>query len=550
VQVIEAPARPPADGPRARVRSLPTEADTRGWYWTTIERPLAPTGPERPTQDLRRVHAAAIAAFAVQFVVFLLISWRVYDSFTISIDYGIFAQALSQIGSGNLLPESTLSDTAYLSSHFELIMWPIALLYPVVRNAFLLLVIQAAALAAMGYVTTVWTIDHVQRSELTTWWRRTIPVVALVLLAINPIAYATAAQDFHFWPLAALFAVSAARDLTAGRVGRMWVWVALCLLCGDVAGVFVFGVGLSAVLASRSTRGRGLLLMAVGLGWVLLVAATGHNNASHVDLGYAYLADVGRLDDGAAGMAQLAGGVLSDPGTPISTIGERHEPILEYLAAGGGLGLLSPWGLGVPVVALLIAALQASPVFIGHPFQNVVVTPFLVFGTAWLAAWLASRRSATARVLAGTALVLALVIGIGNAWQLTPSTFTGNGVGGLVSEQQADAFAVALAGIPTEAQVIASVPTIGRFAEHEWVYNLERDPYAGVNSIPIRAERVAVVVDRINALQLLSPAEQDAVVAQLLSTGEAEVLVDRDGVTAILWTPPPGRRTLDVGAPG
>jgi hypothetical protein len=40
------------------------------------------------------------------------------------------------------------------------------------------------------------------------------------------------------------------------------------------------------------------------------------------------------------------------------------------------------------------------------------------------------------------------------------------------------------------------------------------------------------------------------VVTQLLSTGEAEVLVDRDGVTAILWTPPPGRRTLDVGVPG
>ena len=544
-----------------------------GWSSTSVTAPERPVGPPgfritsraeaaaevpRLLQRAHRrdgdpwttgLHRLATVVFSVQFVVLLLVSWRTYERFTVGIDYGIFAQALSQIGSGNLLPESTLSNTPYLSSHFELIMWPIALLYPVVGTGFLLLVIQAAALAGVGWVTTAWTVDHVRRSDLSTWWRCVIPSVALVLLAVNPIAYATAAQDFHFWPLASLFAVLAARDLTAGRTGRTWVWVGLCLLCGDVAGVFIFGIGVSAVLAERSSRRWGAALMAVGLGWVMLVAATGNNDASHVEQGYAYLADVGQLDDGASGMVQLGVGALTDPATPISVIGERHVPILEYLAAGGGVGLLSPWGLGVPVVALLIAALQASPVFIGHPFQNFVVTPFITFGTAWVATWLASRRSQTLRLLAGASLVLALVLAVGNASRLYPSTFERNGVGGLVTEQQADAFAVALAGIPDDVQVVASVPTIGRFAEHEWVFGLARGLGGGVNPIPIRAERIAVVVDRVNALQLLGPAEQDAVVAQLLTTGESEVLVDRDGVTAILWTPPPGQQTLEVGFP-
>ncbi len=503
--------------------------------------------PEDPA--LIGIDRVAMAVFAAQFVVLLVVSWTVYRTFTISIDYGIFAQALSQIGSGNLLPESTLSDTAYLSSHFELIMWPIALLYPIFGTGFVLLVIQAAALAMVGYTTTAWSVDHVRRSDLTTWWRRAIPIVVLVLMAINPIAYATAAQDFHFWALATCFAVLAARDLTAGRTRRMWIWVVLCLLCGDVAGVFIFGVGASAVLSSRATRRWGLALMAVGLGWVMFIAATGHNNASHVDLGYAYLADVPRLDDGAPGMLQLALGVVSDPATPISTVGERHVPILEYLAAGGGFGLFSPWGLGVPVVALLIAALQASPIFIHHPFQNFVVTPFIAFGTAWLATWLATRRSQTLRVLAAGTLVVAVVLGIGNAWRLVPSTFTRNGVAGLVTPEQTDALQTALEGIPDGAQVIASVPTIGRFAEHEWVFVLARGQLGGVREIPIEEEQVAVVIDRINALQLLSPAEQDAVVQELLTTGESEVLVDRDGVTAILWTPPPGQRTLEAGFP-
>jgi hypothetical protein len=499
---------------------------------------------------LRWFRPVIAVTFTIQFLILVAISWTTYRTFTVSIDYGIFAQAASQIGSGNLLPDSTISDTAYLSSHFELIMWPVSLLHRLGGDGFVLLVVQAAALAGTGAAVAVWSVDLVRRSDLDDVWRYVVPGTVVVLAALNPIAYATAAQDFHFWALATLFVVLAARDLTAGRTGRTWLWVALCLSCGDVGGVYAFGVGCSAVLSGRATRRAGLGMMAAGLGWVLLISATGNNNASHIDIGYAYLADRPALDDGAAGFVQMALGTVTDPLTPARLLGDRWEQIGRYLAAGGGFGLLTPWGIGVPVVALLIAGLQLNPIFIDQPFQNFVVTPFVTFGTAWLAVWLLRRgRPPATRFVAGIVLVVAVALGAVVAVQVYPTVFERNGVGGLVDDAQADALAQALAGIPEDAQVVVSVPIMGRFSEHEFVYSLGRGITGGVREIPVRSEQVAFVVDRRNALQLLSPAEQDALLEDLRATGPTEVLVDRDGVTAVLWTAPPGQASVAVGFP-
>lgn len=490
-----------------------------------------------------------IGVFAVQFAILTAISWMVFQTFTVGIDFGIFSQALSQIAAGNISPVSTLSDTSYISSHFELMMWPMSILHRLFGTSFVLLVLQAAGLAMTGWVTLSWVVATARTADTSTVWRRAVATTALVLLAINPIAYLTAAQDFHFWAICACLVVLTARDLCAGRTSRMWLWVVLCLLCGDVGATFVFGVGISALLAGPRTRRWAPSILGAGLLWVMLVSATGNNNASHVAEGYGYLADVPKLDDGARGFVQLIQGVVSDPVTPAQTLGERWSAIIHYVAAGGGIGIFSPWGIGVPLVAILIAGLQQSSIFINQPFQNFAVTPFVTFGTAWVALWLArTSRPQVTRVFAGAVLAFAVVTAAMNAWVLFPDTFTKNGIGGLVPATQAQALQTALQQIPPDAQVIASTPVIGRFAEHEFVYPLRRGVTGGANEIPIRAGRVAVVIDRVHALQLLSTTEQDSLLAQLSASGSYELLVDRDGVIAVLWTPPPGQTTLKVGA--
>ncbi len=548
VPVIEAPARAPAPGPRAR--SAAPGDDTRGWYWTTIERALAPAGPVRPIPDLRRLHAAALAAFGVQFVVLLTVSSVVHHRSTVGIDFGIFAQAATQIGRGDLLPRSTLSNVDYLSSHFELVMWPLAVLVRLTGTAWTLLVVQAAALATAGAVCVTWVVDLVRSEPLRRGWPAAITLGTAFVLLVNPLAYGTAAQDFHTWPLAALAVVLAARDVWGGRHGRAWIWAVGALACGDVGGVYLFGVGLSAVLAGRSTRRTGVLLLVAGLAWVLGVSAAGHNQASHVDRGYAYLADVPTLPDGAAGFLAMAGGTLSDPATPAGVVADRSETLVGHLATGGLVGVATPCGIGVPAVTLAANVLQADPLFVGQPFQNVVVTPFVAFGSAWLVVRLAAaRRSRTARRLAAIVGIVAVGAASLGALAELPRTTERNGVGGLVGAAQASALLEALDRTPDDAQVLSTVPTIGRFSEREHIWGLTAPPTGSTRSIPIATDRVVVVLDRIHAPQLFSPAHQEALEADLRSIGTSEVIVDRDDVTAYLWDPPESLRELVLRNP-
>ena len=110
-----------------------------------------PSGPRGPL-DLR----VGLALFGLQFVGLLALGAIAYRRFTVGKDFGIFNQAWSQIGSGHLYPYSTIRDVPFLKNHFELIMWPVALLYPVVHSAFALVVLQVLALVGTEVVAFTW----------------------------------------------------------------------------------------------------------------------------------------------------------------------------------------------------------------------------------------------------------------------------------------------------------------------------------------------------------------------------------------------------------
>ena len=111
----------------------------------------------------------------------------------------------------------------------------------------------------------------------------------------------------------------------------MWIWVVLALACGDVSGVYLLGLGLTGVLASRRTRRPGLALGAAGVGWVLLATATGNNMGSHIADGYAYLSDQPMLPEGIAGITMLTSGALKHPSRPL----DLHALTLPIILLGG-----------------------------------------------------------------------------------------------------------------------------------------------------------------------------------------------------------------------
>ncbi len=389
---------------------LSTEALAADSGTSSAEAP--PSGPA-PARATRWAYGTGIGLFVVQFVGLVALGVLTYRRFTLGKDFGIFNQAWSQIGSGHLYPYSTIRGVPYLKNHFELIMWPLALLYPVVHSAFALVVVQILALVAAEMVAFTWVTALVRRSGLSTAWVVGISAGTAILLLASPGSYTSVVEDFHFEAVATCFVVLAAYDLWSGRTRRMWVWLGLCLLCGDIGGLYALGLGLSAlVVRERRRPGAGVLL--AGLGWTALISLLGANIGSNLTTGYAYLAGRATIPGGVSGLWLATKGALLHPDRAVDVVRPRVGASIRYLLNGGGIGAVTPWGFGIPLVVLGTSVLQSSSIFIGLPFQNVVILPFVTFGSAWMVVWLATRARSS-RALAVAALVGAACVLVGVA---------------------------------------------------------------------------------------------------------------------------------------
>ena len=487
-----------------------------------------------------------VALLGVQAAFLAGLSVVVFRRFTLAIDFGIFSQAWTRIGTGHLNPESTVNRFPYVKSHFELLMWPLALLHPVVHSSIVLLFVQDAALVVTEVVVLLWVAALLRRAAVGSAWTAAVTIGVVLLLLVNPLIYATATEDFHFEPIATCFIVLAAYDLWSGRTRRLWVWVVLCLACGDIGGLYVLGLGLTGVVAAKGDRSKGLVLLGIGVVWVGMISVLGANAGSGISTGYAYLADRHTLPGGSRGLMMLVGGVVGHPDRAWGALFPRWGTLFRYLESGGVVGVFTPWGFGVPLVALGTASLQQDGIFLSLPFQNVVVVPFVTFGSAWIVVWIVAHwRSWMGSTVAALVGIGALTAGGIAATQVFPTAFTINATAGIVPADRAAALARVLARTPGDAEVIASVPTIGRFGQRPSLYPLIDEAVGTTAAIPIRAPSVMVVMDTPDAPQLLPPSIGQALVSGLVSRG-ARVVVHASGVTAVLWNPPRGTSQLHL----
>jgi len=165
-------------------------------------------------------------------------------------------QAWSLIGSGHLDPYQTTFAYNYphygfpfWQSHFEIVMWPLALLHLVWSSPFVLLIVQDLALAGTGLVALRFGLELLQAEwPVEVSGAPLIGIGLLVVLLANPWTYWTASFDFHFQPVGAIFVALCARDVWNGR-RRAWWWAAAVLTCGDVAASYLIGLGIGALLA-------------------------------------------------------------------------------------------------------------------------------------------------------------------------------------------------------------------------------------------------------------------------------------------------------------
>ena len=499
------------------------------------------------------INRLAIISFALQFTGLTVYSWAQYHHFDLGIDFATLNQAATEISHGNLNPYSTTVASSYLDNHFGLVVWPIAALFAIFRSPFVLLVVQNVSLVATGIVAFIWARALIASREVPRWFAQGLLAIAGVLLILDPLVYYTAALDVHLEATATLFAVLAAYDLWAGRYRRAWIWVGCCLVCGDLGALYVVGIGISATLAGRATRMRGALSIVVGLAWVSIITALHANQGSFLDQ-YAYLAGRSRLPAGFRGVMVALGGAITHPARPYDMLESKARMIWRYLPPGGVIGLVTPWGIGVPVIVLLSSALQANTLFIGEPFQQFAVVPFVLIGSVALLSSLMARtspflawsfpwsRHRLGRQLVATVLSAAVLLGgVRYAHEYLRSSFTHNATMGILPASEASALGTVLAMTPPAAEVIASADIVGRFAARRYVYVYQ----SVTSSIPLRARSIEVVMETAH-YPYISATERVAAARYLRSRFQARTLVHESGVWALTWSEPARSSSITI----
>lgn len=494
--------------------------------------------------NLRFLRNVAISLLGLQFIGLLAYSAFIYHRFTLGIDFAIYSQGVSQIARGDLNPYLTIFGYPLIKSHFELILWPIGLLQFIVRTPYLLLVIQDLALLGTGCIAFLWIYALVDSSHATRRVRRITLVAACVVILINPLTYFTAALDFHMEALGTFFAIFGAFDIWSGRRRRALIWLALCLLCGDVASLYVVGVGISALLSS-GTRRLGLVLVLVGVGWIGVIGALGADLGSVVSIQLAYLAGRTLLPTGLKGDLAMIGGVLAHPNRPYDVLKGRHWPIFHYLMTGGVIGFFTPWGFGVPIVVLLSSGLQATPLFINEPYQQYAVFPFVLFGTvSLLLAWSTRPERlpdpgnhASTRALPFAAMVLAIAALAGAFWYAgtrLPQAFHNNAVNGFIPGGEAAALRSVLRQTSADTEVISSLPIAGRFGARKEIY-----VYVSTDTpIPIRERTVLLVMDTAHTTQYVSTDQVAEAARYVTIRFHARQPVTGTDLRVLEWTAP------------
>ena len=326
------------------------------------------------------VSRAAYCAFAVQLIVLLLVSVKLYNHYDLTRDFAIYQQSWWLIAHGHLNPFDSVDGFPFIKSHFELIMWPLSLLYWVHHSGVTLLWVQDVALVGAEVVAFQWARDALRRHQ-----GRGLPIAAalsalVVVLLVTPGFYASAWFDFHSQTIATLFALLAARDLYNAKIPRAALWVGLMLLCGDVAATYVVALGMAAAVSSRRTRAIGIAMVVVGVAWVLIIAALGANLGSSLTSGYGYL--VNGLHPGqTVTLTAIVAGIVRHPSVPLRLLHERVSLMVHHLLAGGVIGAFSPWVLFLVAVVELPNALEFHQVFITAAFQSVILYLFVPVGS-------------------------------------------------------------------------------------------------------------------------------------------------------------------------
>ena len=520
---------------------------------------------------MRTFWAVCTVVLLAQFVGLAIYSAYLYRRFDLTDDFATYAQAWWAIGHGHLDPIDTIQTPTYpfWQSHFELAMWPIALVGRIWPHPVQLLWLQDAALVATEWFAMAWVAAICATRAAGA--RTTVALCALVFLVVNPWWYLAASFDVHFETIGLPFVVWSGYSLWRGRRRQAVLAAAIAVLFGDVVALTAFCVGVAATVSRRARRASGIKApLAVALlagGWVVLATVLGANRGSGIVTNYGYL--VAAAPDASSGWVLVH--LLLHPFHVLHTFFDRLGGIGRVVASAGLVGVATPWGFFVSLGILVPAALNANKAFLSPTiaFQTLAVIPFVFVGSVILLLRLAGRTTAASdtapedtpattpagapaatpqhraprqgrRWRTGVALVAAIALVTLSLVQNVPLYGTIRADWWRVDPHTAAALTQAVDRVPAGAEAVVSQGVIGRFGDRTEVYPLLAAP----QRFPVHAKEFYFVIVPSEGIVSLPAAAAVSDEASLVTHDGAEVVLEADGVTVFRWRPPPGRSSI------
>jgi Predicted membrane protein (DUF2079) len=484
----------------------------------------------------------AWVAFALQLAYLMIFSVLEYRRFALTADFAQFHQAWYLIGHGDLDPFSTgLGSWMFWRNDAEFLLWPLAVFgLPFNGNPLAMLWLQDLFVVGTGVVAFTWILDLTRRpswpSGLSSTW---VACTCLVLLVANPWVYWTAAYDFHMEVPGAFFLILTARSLERRRFRSCAVWAVLAILAGAVGAAMIAGLGIAAVLAGRKWRRMGLVLIGVGIGWTAVVYSLGLQGGGNLSATYGYIVRGTNNVGTHLSVDQLLFGVASHPQRVLAILWSKRLDIFANTAPSGLVGLLTPWGIGVPLVVLAVSNLPNSFLLSVPIFQDFPMYAFITVGTAYFLVRLTKWRSwgpTTAKLLCG--LLLAVTLGWSLVWipEAYPQWIR-------VSPAAASVLARVEAEIPPQAEVVASQGIEGRFSNRTRIYGI-----GFIRNIPVTSDPVYFIVTPYQGIEQATVSFQLGLLWFIAGTLHAQLVAHGGGVWAFRWDPPAGLHRITLSA--
>jgi len=484
----------------------------------------------------RWVRYTGWSLLGLQLLAMLAFSDTQYSRFALTNDFAEYSQAWSAIAHGNLNPYIGALGVPFWKNNGEFAMWPLALLFHIDPHPITLLWVQDLAAVATEAVAFTWIKKVIERAgeRIPKGAGPLLAIGAAVVLVADPWVYETIAFDFHFEPIAAFFVLLVGYDLWSGRSRRVWLWVALALLSTGLAGLLLVGVGISGVLAGSRTRRSGVLIAAAGAGWFLMLSVVGGIGLGGATLARSYGYLVG-AHKGRIGPLDVIAGALGHPSAVAHAIASNGVVVVSFLVVFGVIGVVTPWGLGMGLVVLVPVLLDEGGHLAryGAAFQSWPAMPFILIGSIMVVVRLFQNGDSARRVAKVTlALWASLLVsfafvalpGLPRAWLW-------------ISPPAAAELARIEPQIPADAEVVVSVPVMGRFAERDSVYGFVEDH----QTVPVDRKVVVFVFSPYESFQKqLSRAGITAATGYVAHRLGARLLGARSGVSAFAWSPPVG----------